>query len=162
MDILKNLKDFEAEHFVLVALCFLAMFSPGLLVLALYFPMQFMEMSSLKLVLSSFAIGLPLSVPHIIGAGFLLSATKYANEEKFKFVPVMGTLFGAFAATIISYGAITLAFLIEVNFKTFVLLLIVVEIFFCAWWRYEFQKMKIDKNTQKSQSTENAADVPST
>lgn len=152
MRIIESLKEFHPEHYVLAVVCFLAMFSPGFLILAIYYPAQFMEMTSIKLILLSFALGLPLTVPHIVGVALLFSLTNHKAEEKFKFIPALATMFGALIATGISYFLITTSFLMDVSIKVFVLLVLSVQTLACCFWMIAFRKLR-KRRTEPKQAT---------
>ena len=153
MNILENIKILESEHYILVTLCFLAMFSPGMLCLLLFFPAEFMEISTLKLVLISFAVAIPLAIPHIIGAGVLLATFDASPVEKIKMVPVLGTIIGALVATFCSYFLIAIAYLIGIDIKTFVLMVLLLEaVAVVAWFRsYKYMRRRNAPNKQINQ-----------
>lgn len=136
MSIISDITKFEAEHFIISSLCFLAMFSPGMLALTVYFPAQFMEISSLKLILISFAIGIPLAVPHVVGAALVVSqiSGEFTQQEKYKVVPWLATIIGTFVSALFSYFLIAVAFLLGVGLKFFIVMVAVALcIAFCAW-----------------------------
>lgn len=142
MRVIDSLKEFSPEHYVLVVVCFLAMFSPGLLMLGIYYPDQFMAMTSLKLVLLSFALGLPLAAPHIVGVALLFSLTNYSAEEKLKIIPALATMLGAIIATGVSYFLIAVSFLLGLKVKVFVFSVFSVEFAICCLWVIAFKKMR--------------------
>lgn len=150
MDIFDNLNKAEPEHFILVVLCFLSMFSPGMLGVVIYYPSAFMEMRTIKLVFLSFALSVPVVIPQIVGVGVLLSISdKFTTEQKFKMVPIVGTMSGAALSMIGAYILLTLAYLLNLDVKAFVLIVSLILALASFWWVREIRKIlkKNEENT---------------
>lgn len=133
---LEHVEKLEAEHFVISALAFVALFAPGVIAIALFFPDHFMKMSTAKLVFSSFSVGIPLTVPHICGAIAVIWNEPRKLEDKVRILPFMSAAFGLLASLVGSYSALIVAYLVGAGLKLTILLFLISHgAITYGWWK---------------------------
>lgn len=138
MDILASIKEIDAEQYVIAAVAFLAIFAPGMLAFAIMYPSAFMQVSTVKLVLVSFAVGLPLAIPSIVGVAFYIATQETNPDRRFAIIPPLSTILGSFFTMVWAYIFLSFAFIFGISPKVFAALALVGVVLLTVFWRYVY------------------------
>ena len=143
MGLLQGIKEIKITEFCVYTIVFLSVIAPGLLIIFLYKPALFQSLDSIKLLLFSAALSLPIPTFNTFLMAIIWDL-KEGGREAFEEL-VMLTMASSF---LVLYIAIAVAYLRSLDFKGFLFYVLILNVS-CAAYAFVCSRIKARKKEQR-------------
>lgn len=138
MGFFDEIKKIDAHSFGMYVLLVLGIFAPGFMVIFLYLPEYIVKLDTVKQLFFSAFLSLPVCILNIIFYSPTDAKDKDLNQA---------IIFSAYFTSIVIYFSVLMAYLLRVNFRTFLLFVLISELSIVL--PISFKKYKKNRNNGK-------------